>query len=50
VSKNPSKIAYGKPYFSGILEKEFEVSENITFLTPLLLPIQLNLCCIGHYS
>jgi len=32
MSKNPSKITDRKPYFSGILETEFEVSENISFL------------------
>jgi len=41
--KNPLKITAGEPYFSGILEEGFEVSENITFLTPFVFFIILHL-------
>jgi hypothetical protein len=41
--KTPLKITDGKPYFSGVLEEEFEVSENISFLTLFSLYITFQL-------
>jgi hypothetical protein len=40
--KTLSKTTDRKPYFSDILEEEFEVSENISFLTPLFIILAKN--------